>query len=56
MFFKSQIALELAVVIGATFALFLLNFPQMLELVDSYLHDFGLSACSFGKKVIIAGP
>ena len=32
--------LQLAAVIRVTFTPFLLNFPQMLELVGSYLHDF----------------
>ena len=39
------IFLQLAAVIRVTFALFLLNFPQMLELVGSYLHDFIWPQC-----------
>ena len=37
--------LQLAAVIRVTFIPFLLNFPQMLELVDSYLHDFIWPQC-----------
>ena len=37
--------LQLAAVIRATFALFLLNFSHMLKLVDSYLHDFIWPQC-----------
>ena len=37
--------LQLAAVIRVTFIPFLLNFPQMLELVGSYLHDFIWPQC-----------
>ena len=39
------IFLQLAAVIRVTFTPFLLNFPQMLELVGSYLHDFIWPQC-----------